>query len=126
MDITLTPDTYSPSIDDNGNYIDNIPPIRHGITCPCGPRKDKTFESATKFSSHIKTKMHQKWLVYMNQNKMNYFVEQVHLKEEVHKQRLIIQRLENQIQCHQLNINCLTKQLVSANSVDTVDLLGIE
>jgi hypothetical protein len=27
MDITLTPDIYRPSVDNNGNYVDNIPII---------------------------------------------------------------------------------------------------
>ena len=34
MDIILTPDIYAPSVDSNGNYIDNIPEIINGITYP--------------------------------------------------------------------------------------------
>ena len=43
-DITLTPDTYIPSVDNRGNYIDNIPIIKNGIICLCGARKDKVYE----------------------------------------------------------------------------------
>jgi len=28
MEITTTPDTYTPSVDENGNYIDNIPIVK--------------------------------------------------------------------------------------------------
>lgn len=36
MNIQTTPDIYTPSIDDQGNYIDHIPVIRNGIRCSCG------------------------------------------------------------------------------------------
>ena len=62
MEITITPDIYTPSVNNTGNYIDNIPIIKNGLFCPCGTRKDKTYENTTKFASHIKSKSHQKWL----------------------------------------------------------------
>jgi hypothetical protein len=69
MDITITPDTYTPSVDNDGNYIDKIPIIKKGLFCPCGSRKEKNYENATKFASHIKSKSHQNWLLNLNQNK---------------------------------------------------------
>lgn len=39
MELTTEPDTYSPSIDELGNYNDKIPSfnmIKHGIRCLCG------------------------------------------------------------------------------------------
>ena len=36
MDLATIPETYSPSIDANGNYIDKIPPFKKGIKCVCG------------------------------------------------------------------------------------------
>ena len=76
MELVVEPDIYSPSIDDKGNYIDRIPSfniIKKGLLCPCGARKDKIYESHTVFASHIKTKVHQSWLVTLNFNKTNYF-----------------------------------------------------
>ena len=73
MELILEPDFYSPSIDDQGNYIDKIPSfhiIKKGLYCPCGARKDKIYETYSIFSSHCKTKMHQKWIAHLNQNKM--------------------------------------------------------
>ena len=87
MDITITPDTYTPSVDNNGNYIDNIPIIKNSLFCPCGSRKDKTYENTTKFATHIKSKSHEKWLIILNQNKANYYVEMIKNKELVEAQQ---------------------------------------
>ena len=66
MDIIITPDTYCPNVNEAGSYVDKIPIIKHGIYCVCGARRDKVYETASKFSSHIKSKTHQKWLVQLN------------------------------------------------------------
>ena len=127
MDIALTPDIYTPSIDDNGNYIDNIPTIKNGITCDCGARKDKVYENGPKFATHIKSQKHQKWLMLLNQNKANYYVESIKNKEVLESQKKIIARLENQLQTKSMTIDYLTKQLSDNNkqtdrSVNLIDL----
>jgi len=111
MSINLTPDIYTPSIDDNGNYIDNMPLIKHGLYCPCGTRKDKIYENIYKFSTHIKSKTHQKWLSILNSNKANYYVEMLKNKEIIENQRKIIAQLEIQLQTKILAIDYLTIQL---------------
>ena len=113
MDITITPDTYTPSVNDAGNYKDNIPIIKNGLFCLCGSRRDKSYENATKFATHIKSKSHQKWLMILNQNKANYYVEMLTNKELVENQRKIIAHLENQIHKKTLTIDYLTEQLTS-------------
>jgi ABC-type phosphate transport system auxiliary subunit len=125
MDITITPDTYTPSVNNDGNYIDNIPVIKNGLFCPCGSRKDKTYENATKFATHIKTKSHQKWLIILNQNKANYYVEMLTNKELVDNQQKIIAQLENQLRKKILTIDYLTEQLTTKRNqqVCNVDLL---
>jgi predicted RNase H-like nuclease (RuvC/YqgF family) len=125
MDITLTPDTYMPSVDNNGNYVDSVPLIKHGLFCPCGSRKDKTYENASKFSAHIKSKFHQKWLANLNQNKANYYVEMLKNKEIVESQQKIISQLENQIQKKTLTIDYLTEQLTNRVNQTSIDLLDI-
>ena len=95
MEITITPDTYTPSVNNEGNYIDNIPIIKNGLYCPCGSRKDKTYENVTKFSSHIKSKSHQKWLMVLNQNKANYYVEMLTNKELVENQKKLYHNWKN-------------------------------
>ena len=125
MDLTVTPDTYSPIVDEHGNYIDSIPAIRHGIYCPCGSRKEKTYENASKFASHVKTKCHQKWLLSMNQNKSNYYVENVKNKEVIESQQKIIidLRIENQVQ--KATICYLTEQLKEKTAANYEKLMDI-
>lgn len=127
MDLSITPDIYTPSVDANGNYIDNIPIIKNGLFCPCGSRKDKTYENATKFSIHTKSKSHQKWLMILNQNKANYYVEMLKNKDLVENQQKIITQLENQLQKKTLTIDYLTDQLTNKTrqQVYTIDLLDI-
>ena len=127
MDIVLTPDTYTPSVDDKGNYVDNIPIIRNGLFCPCGSRKDKTYDNTSKFSSHIKSKSHQKWMLNLNQNKANYYVDMLKNKEIIENQQKIIKQLENQLQKKIMTIDYLTEQLMfkSTHQLISVDLLDI-
>ena len=78
MELAIEPDIYSPSVDEKGNYIDKIPSfslIKNGLLCPCGSRKDKYYQSHSSFSTHIKTKNHQTWLLNINLNKINYYLE---------------------------------------------------
>lgn len=97
MDFSLTPDTYAPVVDENGNYIDKIPIIKHGIYCLCGSRKDKVYDSTVKFSAHIKTAHHQQWLVCLNRDKANYFVDSIKYKDLSESQKKIMIHLENQL-----------------------------
>lgn len=127
MDITTTPDIYSPGIDDAGNYIDHIPIIHNGLLCLCGTRKDKRYETTNKFAAHIKSKTHQKWLQSLNNNKSNYYVETLKNKELIENQRIIIGQLENTLSKKNLTIDYLTEQLVSKNiqPVTSVNLLDL-
>jgi hypothetical protein len=120
MELVVEPDIYSPNIDDFGNYIDIIPNMRKGIRCPCGSRKDKIYETYSIFSAHIKTKTHQKWLTLINQNKANYYVENLKLKETIQTQRLIIARLDNEMNNRIKTIDYLTEQLLKSNKEKTV------
>ena len=126
MELVVEPDIYQPSIDDHGNYIDQMPSfqyIKKGLTCPCGSRKDKVYDSASKFSTHSKTKIHQKWLANLNTNRANFYIENEKLKETVENQKLIISRMEKDIQTKIMTIDYLTRQIASQNTVKTVDNL---
>ena len=129
-DVIMMPDSYYPSLDSNGNYIDNLLPFnfkKKGITCPCGARKDKVYSTHSIFSSHCKTVAHQKWLTNMNLNKANYYVENVKLLELVQNQRLIIAKLENDVNNRGLTIDYLTQQLANKRPVNnTKDLLEFD
>ena len=113
MNITVTPDTYTPGVDDNGNYIDSVPTIKTGLYYPCGSRRDKIYDNTSKFSAHIQTKTHKKWITMLNQNKANYYVELLKCKELIENQKIIITRLENQLHSKALTIDYLTEQLLT-------------
>jgi len=118
MELVTEPDTYSPNIDEMGNYIDKIPSfsnLKHGIRCPCGSRRDKIYDTYSVFSSHIKTKTHQKWLQNLNLNKANYYIENEELKRTVKQQQMIISKFEKDLQNKIMTIDFLTQQLVKKN-----------
>tara|TARA_B110000879_G_C11108901_1_gene486519 strand:- start:810 stop:1202 length:393 start_codon:yes stop_codon:yes gene_type:complete len=130
MELVTEPDIYSPSIDNNGNYIDIIPSfniINKGVSCPCGSRKGKIYETHTVFSNHIKTKCHQKWLSNLNLNKANYYVENEKLKETIQTQRIVIAKLEKDMNTKLLTIDYLTKQLYNISNPTVIkDLLDFD
>jgi len=67
MSLEVTPDVYAPSINDNGMYVDEKIKMINGMYCPCNTLKDKVYDTVSKFTTHTKTKMHQKWLKQLNQ-----------------------------------------------------------
>ena len=124
MELVAEPDVYAPNIDESGNYIDLVPYMRKGLRCPCGSRKDKIYETHSVFSAHMKTKTHVKWLTSLNQNKANYYLENIGLKDTISNQRLIIARLEADMNQRIRTIDYLTEQLTKDNYKDrTVDNL---
>lgn len=132
MDLSLTSDIYEPNINDDNSYIDYLPSsnrFKNGLKCPCGSRKEHIFFNKASFASHIKTKTHHKWLLGINTNKMNYFTECENLKELVNSQKIIIARLEKELNNHKNAIISLAQQLASKESSccsSTNDLLTFE
>jgi hypothetical protein len=127
MELQTEPDTYTPSVNHLGNYIDVVPSfnnLKNGLRCPCGSRKGKTYVTYCLFSAHTKTKIHQNWLENLNLNKANYLIECENLKSTVKEQRIVIAQLDREIQNKNLTIDYLTQQLILKNCVDsTVDNL---
>ena len=113
MELLTQPDIYAPSIDEQGNYVDKISSfsVKKGLYCPCGSRKDKLYDTYSVFSAHIKTKMHKKWLENLNLNKANYYIENEKQKEIIQNQRLIIAKLEKDINTKIMTIDYLTQQI---------------
>jgi len=120
MELSTKPDIYSPNMGEQGAYVDYIPTysiMQHGITCTCGSKK--VFRTTATFSSHIKTKIHQKWLESLNANRTNHYVELEKAKDVIQNQRLIIARLENEIANKSLTIDYLTRQALHMNTITT-------
>ena len=126
MELVIEPDIYQPAIDENGNYIDKIPSfniIKKGLSCPCGSRKNKTYETRSIFCTHIKSKNQIKWLESLNSNKANYYVENEKLKETLQNQKLIIAKFEKDLNNKILTIDYLTLQLINKNKCEIVNNL---
>ena len=103
MELATEPDTYSPNIDDKGNYVDRVPSfntnaLANGLRCPCGTRKDAIYTSRSMFSSHIK-------------NKSNFYIENQKLKDLVQSQKIMIGKMEVEISNKIMTIDYLTQQL---------------
>ena len=117
LDIALEPEIYSPIVDQNGNYVDKTPSssvLKNCIRCPCGTRRQEiSYDTTAKFSAHTKSKKHQQWLSDLNVNKLNYYEENIKLKDTVQNQRLIIANLEKSLNSKNLTIDFLTQQLNS-------------
>jgi hypothetical protein len=130
MDLIVEPDIYQPSIDNTGNYIDKIPSfanLKNGLRCPCGARKDKCYETYANFSIHIKSKTHQKWLSDLNLNRSNFLVENISLRETVNTQKMIIARLEKEINNRNMTIDYLTSQLTQKHrACENINLLEFD
>jgi hypothetical protein len=100
-----------------------VPTIKIGMYCPCTLQRDKVYDTHTKFVVHTKTKLHQKWLQQLNDNKANYYVELLKTKQLVENQQKIIQRLENDLLQKTSALSALIER--SSAVVCSVDLLGI-
>ena len=128
MELVTEPETYAPSVNSLGSYIDVIPSfnnLRHGVRCPCGSRRGKSYDTHSLLSAHIKTKTHQSWISNLNLNKANYYIESENLKNTLREQRLIIARLDTELQSKNMTIDYLTKQLNNPVPI-TNDLLSFD
>ena len=124
MELALQPAIYTPSVDDSGKYMDNIPQIIHGISCPCGSRKNKIYETHAKFHAHCKSKIHQKWLDDLNKNRANFYVVNLQMEDTIKNQRMIIAQLEKEILTKSRTIDLLTERLVQYPKIEMEDLIG--
>jgi len=119
MELVTEPDTYSPNIDEHGNYADKVPSfntvaLANGLRCSCGTRKDKVYTTAAMFSAHIKTKTHEKWLQDLNANKANFYVENKKLRDLIQSQKIMLGKMEVELANKSLTIDYLTQQLMSS------------
>lgn len=120
----LTPDTYYPSIDEEGKYIDKIPfnfNVAQGFYCPCGTRKEKIcFTTKSKLSSHFKTNTHELWIANLNLNRHNHLIENEELKKIIQDQKLQISEQANIIAKQNFKINTQINVIHSLNGMITL------
>lgn len=97
MSLITNSDDYSPSINNEGNYIDHIPSFNNypqGLRCPC---THHIFHSRSNFATHIKCANHKKWIESLNSNRANYFVELEKERQLVKEQKIIIAQKDFEI-----------------------------
>lgn len=114
MELSTTPDIYNPNIGLDGEYTDYIPKfniLNNGITCPCNSKKEKVFKTSGQFSTHIKTKMHKSWLLSLNNNKNNHYIEAEKYKKIINSQKIIIAKLDIENKTKSKMIETLIEQL---------------
>jgi hypothetical protein len=130
MDLAIEPDIYEPIMDEKGNYIDYLPPsskFKNGLRCACGSRKEHVFDTRQSFSGHSKTKTHQKWLTELNNNKLNYFSENIKLKELIATQKLVIAQLQREKDDNAQLVVHLTKKIEMQHNPDImIDLINFD
>jgi len=130
MDLIADSDTYEPVINDEGNYVDYLPPsskFKNGLRCPCGSRREHVFDTRNGFASHIKTKTHIKWLTDLNLNKTNYFVENIKLKDTINNLKMTLARLNKENEDNIKLIAHLTKKIeLKENNNLEIDLINFD
>ena len=97
MELATVPDTYCPSMDEDGKYVDRVPSMVmvNGLRClcmsHCAKRKDNIYTTAAQFTAHIKTRTHIEWLEKdVNANRSNYYKENQTLRKDVSDQKRLI------------------------------------
>jgi len=68
MKAQITPESYTPILNNHDNFIDHVPCLKNGIRCPCG-EDNNIYDNENKFLSHINTERHKIWLSRLNQVK---------------------------------------------------------
>ena len=128
MELVTESDTYSPSISNDGTYIDQIPSSSHftqGIRCPC---TQNCFASRPSFVSHTKTQSHKRWLESLNANRSNHLTELEQSRKLVRQQQLIIAQLERDKTEMMNMVNFLSRQLATPPQPATavIDLIDFD
>uniref|UniRef100_A0A6C0KBF5 Uncharacterized protein n=1 Tax=viral metagenome TaxID=1070528 RepID=A0A6C0KBF5_9ZZZZ len=125
METVSDPDTYEPSLNKDGVYVDTLSfawPLE-GLRCNCGTRREHSYSSRSKFLAHTKTKGHRAWLVDLTNNKLNYYNRLVKSEETVKTQQLMLTELSNRIAQDSVVISALTNlvQPQSASGMYSLD-----
>ena len=125
MDGALTPDIYSPSINDIGDYTDNVSlfnftPSSLGIYCDCNGR-GVLYKTRAKFIKHIECKKHTEWIKALNNNKHNYYRQCQESQKMIEMNKRLIAEYENKLSMKDIIINALTEKLLLMEGVGNVN-----
>jgi hypothetical protein len=127
MSLVVDPDMYSPSIGENGEYVDQVPSgphFQHGMRCPCG-KVEKVFSTRQSFVLHVKTATHQRWIQHLNSNRDNHLTELEEARRIIDQQKRIIAHLEHEVSGLTVAIQSLSRQQ-ALNQRPAIDLLTFD
>ena len=96
MDLSTTPEQYTPGIDNSGMYVDRKPYMQNGLRCACTGHMH-TYKTRASFSTHTKSQRHKSWLAELNANRMNYYSQLQNAERNVRDQRRHIAEQGNKI-----------------------------
>jgi len=117
MDIQIVPDIYSPTVDKNGNYVDTLILFpKNGFYCPCN-NKHKIYKDKLSFATHIYSKTHKNWILYLNDNKLNYYSHSIRLEQDINNLKKIIANQDIEIQKQSNIIVHLTNAINERNKI---------
>ena len=135
-ELSTQPTQYGLSVDENGNYIDKLPPhseIIRGVRCNCSTRST-VFTTKQSLNNHFKSVTHQNWIETQNRNKENHLRELLELRELSKQQVLLIAerdqkiiKLEKTIREKDIAIRTLSSLLHTApEPTEDINLLDID
>jgi hypothetical protein len=97
MSLITDSDEYSPSIADDGTYVDQIPSFNNhpqGFRCPCS---NKSYATRTLLAAHIRTVTHKRWVESLNANRSNHFADLEKERQLVKEQKIIMAQMQRDI-----------------------------
>lgn len=97
MSLITDSDDYSPSITDDGTYVDQMPSFHdkpQGFRCPCS---NKCYTTRVLLASHIRTVTHKRWVESLNANRTNHFADLEKERQLVKEQKIIIAQMQREI-----------------------------
>ena len=101
MSLSLEPELYQVSVNEDGKYINIIPSldiIKNGLRCPCGSRKNQISKTAASLTKHFDCEKHKTWLKNLNFEKVNHYNELIKAKELLIQQQKQIKELKLELQ----------------------------
>ena len=92
MEIAVTPETYTPGVDENGRFVD-VCTRTDGCACPCTGK----FYKRASFGAHTKTQRHSRWLEELNLDRGNYLRISIEQEATIREQRRLIAQLSKEV-----------------------------
>lgn len=97
MSLITDSDDYSPSIVEDGTYVDQMPSFHNkpqGYRCPCS---NKCYTTRVLLASHIRTVTHKRWVESLNANRTNHIADLEKERQLVKEQKIIIAQMQREI-----------------------------